>query len=377
MLGASPALIPFLDLRQNVEEMRQDLDAAYQRVLASGVFILGPELEAFESEFAAACGASHAVGVGCGTDALSLILEALGIGAGDGVIVPAHTCIATWLAVSAVGAELVPVEPDVETYLIDAALVEAAITPRTAAILPVHLYGHCADMTTLLAIGEKYGLPVIADVAQAAGVSFAGARKTVIGHAGAFSFYPTKNIGALGDGGAVVTDDGLLAAKVRSLRNYGSIERDRHELQGRNSRLDELQAAFLRCQIGKLDEWNTRRARLAHEYCTKLAAVPQLVLPRTRPPAQHTWHLFTVRVAGGQRNDLKLFLERAGIDTRIYYPVPPHLSGAYRVDAAHRAPLPITEGLAESILSLPLHPHLRLEDVEFICETVKKWAAAN
>jgi dTDP-3-amino-3,4,6-trideoxy-alpha-D-glucose transaminase len=377
MLRARPAVIPFLDLRNRVEEMRQDFDAAYQRVLARGVFIMGPELEAFESEFATACGASHAIGVGSGTDALSLILKALGIGAGDQVIVPAHTCIATWLAVSAVGAQLVPVEPEVETYLIDATLVEAAITSRTAAILPVHLYGHCADMTTLLAIGEKYHLPLIADAAQATGARFSGARKIVIGHAGAFSFYPTKNIGAFGDGGAVVTDDASLAAKIRSLRNYGSIEKDRHEYQGCNSRLDELQAAFLRCQLGKLDEWNARRSRLAQEYCAKLTGVPQLVLPRTKPPAEHVWHLFTVRVTEGRRNDLKLFLERAGINTRIYYPVPPHLSGAYSNDATHRASLPITEALAESILSLPLHPHLKVEDVELICEMIKKWSAAN
>jgi dTDP-3-amino-3,4,6-trideoxy-alpha-D-glucose transaminase len=377
MPRAKPGLIPFLDLRHSIEELRHDLDAAYERVLTSGQFILGRELEAFESEFAAACGVSHAIGVGSGTDALTLILKAMDIGPADEVIVPAHTCIATWLGVTAAGAELVPIEPDAATYLIDPTLVEAAITSRTAAILPVHLYGHCADMTSLLAIGEKYDLPVIVDAAQAVGVSFSGKRKSAIGHAGAFSFYPTKNIGALGDGGAVVTDDATLAAKVRSLRNYGAIEKDRHELQGANSRLDELQAAFLRCQLGRLDEWNSRRARLAHEYRIRLAGLPQIILPRAEAPTQHVWHLFTIRVGQGHRNDLKFFLEQADIDTRIYYPVPPHLSGAYRNDIFPRPPLAITEDLAASVLSLPLHPHLDVGDVARICGLVQTWASAK
>ncbi len=377
MLRAKPELIPFLDLRRSIDELRHDLDAAYERVLTSGQFILGPELEAFESEFAAACGVSHAVGVGSGTDAITLILKAMEIGPADEVIVPAHTCIATWLGITAAGAQLVPVEPDAETYLIDPTLVEAAITPRTAAILPVHLYGHCADMTSLLAIGKKHNLPVIVDAAQAVGVRFSGKRRNAIGHAGAFSFYPTKNIGALGDGGAVVTDDASLAAKVRAVRNYGAIEKDRHEFRGVNSRLDELQAAFLRCQLGRLDEWNDRRARLAHEYRTRLAGLPQITLPRAEAAAQHVWHLFTIRVGQRRRNDLKLFLERAGIDTKIYYPVPPHLSGAYRNTISPRPSLPITEDLAASVLSLPLHPHLDVGDVRRICGLVQQWASVN
>jgi dTDP-3-amino-3,4,6-trideoxy-alpha-D-glucose transaminase len=357
--------------------MRQELDAAYQRVLANGLFILGPELEAFEFEFAAACGVAHAIGVGSGTDAIMLILKALGIGPGDEVIVPAHTSIATWLAVTAAGAQVVPVEPELETYLIDATLVEAAITPRTSAILPVHLYGQCADMRALLAIAGKYGLLVIADAAQATGTGFAGERKRAIGDAAAFSFYPTKNIGAFGDGGAVATADTYLADKIRKLRNYGSIEKDHHELKGINSRLDELQAAFLRCQLSRLEEWNARRTRLANEYLTRLAGVPGILLPRTGPQAQHVWHLFTIRVRCGQRDNLKLFLAQSGVDARIYYPAPPHLTAAYRDGLAGHAALPITEHLAASILSLPLNPHLKLGDVEFICDLVTKWAASH
>jgi dTDP-3-amino-3,4,6-trideoxy-alpha-D-glucose transaminase len=365
-------LIPFRDLRASVEELHADLNEAYERVLTRGSFVQGQELEAFEEEFAAACGADFAVGVGSGTDALTLVMKALEIGSGDEVIVPAHTCIATWLAVSATGAQVVPVEPREGTFLIDPALVEAAITARTAAIIPVHLYGESADMLALLRIGKRHGIPVVVDAAQATGIRNEVGQPSVLGRAAAFSFYPTKNIGALGDGGAVVTNDHHIATKVRMLRNYGSLKQNHHEILGVNSRLDELQAAFLRCQLPRLGEWNSRRAKLAGEYCAWLAPVSGISLPQMRPQSEHVWHLFTIVVRDGRRESLRSFLEKGGVETRIYYPVPPHRSPAYA--ASLNMHLPIAERLAESIVSLPLHPQLRLSEALRICDLVARWS---
>jgi dTDP-3-amino-3,4,6-trideoxy-alpha-D-glucose transaminase len=368
----APPRIPFLQLNDSIAEIREELDAAYTRVMARGQFILGDETAAFEREFAAYCGATHAVGVGNGLDALTLSLRGLGIGAGDEVIVPAHTFIATWLAVTATGAMPVPVEPDSTTFNIDADRVQAAITPRTAAIVPVHLYGQCADMATLGRIAHAGGIPIVADAAQAAGATFAGQAANVIGRAAAFSFYPSKNLGAFGDGGAVVTSDDELAETVRRLRNYGSAEKGSHELQGCNSRLDELQAAFLRCRLAHLPQWNARRRELANRYMVRLAAEPRLILPRVAPGTLPVWHLFTVRVPNG-RDSLKRYLHKEGVESRIYYPVLPHLTPAYASDRTRFPPLPMAQQLAKEILSLPLHPHLSDDDVDHICELVFRW----
>ncbi len=333
--------IPFLQLTNSIAEMRGELDAAYARVMTRGQFILGEETAAFECEFAAYCGTVHAIGVGNGLDALTLILRGLGIGPGDEVIVPAHTFIATWLAVTATGATPVPVEPDPSTFNIDPDRVEAAITERTAAIVPVHLYGQCADMTHLTRIADTAGLPLVADAAQAAGATFADRPAGALGRAAAFSFYPTKNLGALGDGGAVVTSDGALADAVRRLRNYGSTEKGRHEIHGYNSRLDELQAAFLRCRLAQLPQSNARRRTLAARYIERLATNPRVILPQVVPDALAVWHLFTIRVPEG-RDSLQRYLASEGVETRIYYPAPPHLTPAYAsapfcAAACHRA----------------------------------------
>lgn len=368
--------IPFLQLNDGIAEMRGELDAAYARVMARGQFILGEETAAFEHEFAAYCGTAHAIGVGNGLDALTLILRGLGIGAGDEVIVPAHTFIATWLAVTATGATPVPVEPDPATFNIDPNRVEAAITPRTAAIVPVHLYGQCADMARLTRIADAAGVPLVADAAQAAGAAFADRPAGALGRAAAFSFYPTKNLGAFGDGGAIVTSDGALAEAARRLRNYGAAEKGRHEIRGYNSRLDELQAAFLCCRLARLPQWNARRRALAARYIALLAADPRVILPQVAPGALPVWHLFTTRVPKG-RDSLQRYLAGEGVETRIYYPAPPHLTPAYASERARFAPLPVSEQLAREILSLPLHPHLADADIDRICELVLRWTARD
>ncbi|HKR64756.1 MAG TPA: DegT/DnrJ/EryC1/StrS family aminotransferase, partial [Thermoanaerobaculia bacterium] len=281
--------VPFLDLAAAYDELRDELDAAALRVLHSGWYILGPEVEAFEHEFASYCGARHCVGVGNGLDALQLMLTAAGIGAGDEVIVPANTYIATWLAVSRAGATPVPVEPDAATHNLDPAGVEAAITARTKAILAVHLYGQPADMTSLSAIAKRHALLLFEDAAQAHGATWHGARAGSLADAAAFSFYPGKNLGALGDAGAVTTNDAALADRVRLLRNYGSRVKYEHEVQGGNSRLDAVQAALLRVKLKRLDEWNDRRRVIARRYSSELANCPHVL-----EGADPSWHLYVI-----------------------------------------------------------------------------------
>ncbi len=288
--------VPFLDLSSPYTELKEELDAAYLRVMGSGWYILGREVQAFEEEFAAYCGAEHCVGVGNGLEALHLILRAYGIGEGDEVIVPANTYIATWLAASYAGARPVPVEPDERTYNLDAGLVEAAITPRTRAIIAVHLYGQPADMDPINEVASRYGLKVIEDAAQAHGARYKGRPAGALGDAAGFSFYPGKNLGAVGDGGAVVTDDAVLADGVRVLRNYGSRVKYHNEVRGFNSRLDELQAALLRVKLTRLDEWNARRKALAARYAEALRGVPDLTLPSEPEWAEPVWHLFVARI---------------------------------------------------------------------------------
>jgi dTDP-4-amino-4,6-dideoxygalactose transaminase len=347
--------VPFLDLKAPYDELREEFDAAYRRVMESGWYILGKEVEAFEAEFATYCEAKHCIGVGNGLDALHLILRAMEVGPGDEVIVPANTYIATWLAVSYSGATPVPVEPDEQTYNINPGLVEAAITKKTKAILPVHLYGQPADMDPINALATRYGLKVIEDAAQAHGARYKGRRAGGLGDAAGFSFYPGKNLGALGDGGAVVTNDDELADRVRALRNYGSKVKYHNEVKGYNSRLDELQAALLRAKLPKLDEWNDRRRAVAKKYLHHLAALPELILPSVPDWAEPVWHLFVVRHP--QRDALQKELGKAGIGTLIHYPIPPHRSNAYVAEFAG-ARFPLAERMAETVLSLPMGPHL-------------------
>ncbi|MGH3758582.1 DegT/DnrJ/EryC1/StrS family aminotransferase [Actinophytocola sp.] len=360
--------IPFLDLDAAYRELRGDLDAAAARVLSSGRYLLGPENEAFEAEFAAYCGGRHCVAVGSGLDAIVLTLRALDIGPGDEVIVPSHTFVATWLAVAATGATPVPVEPDPATFLLEAGAVSAAVTPRTRAIVPVHLYGQPVDLDAVFAVADRHGLAVVEDAAQAHGAFHRGSR---VGsrYAAAFSFYPGKNLGAHGDGGAVVTSDAALAAKVRLLRNYGSTVKYHHVVKGTNSRLDELQAALLRVKLAHLDEWNARRVAVAGRYLSELDGVPGVVLPVVSEWAEPVWHLFVVRAAA--RTALRERLAAAGVETLIHYPVAPHRSPAFAELGLGAGTLPVAERLAEEVLSLPMGPHLSTAQVYQVIAAVR------
>jgi dTDP-3-amino-3,4,6-trideoxy-alpha-D-glucose transaminase len=344
--------VPFLDLKAPYAELRTEIDDAYQRVMRSGWHVLGPEVEAFEAEFAAYCGAAHCVTVGSGCDALELSLRAYGIGPGDEVLVPAHTFIATWLAVTAVGARPVPVEPDEKTCTMDPAAAEAAVTARTRAIVPVHLYGRPADLTALRALADRHGLAVVEDAAQAAGAHYQGDRIGAGPSAVAFSFYPAKNLGAAGDAGAVVTDDAALADRIRLVRGYGSRVKYEHEVIGTNSRTDELQAAILRVKLRHLDDWNARRTAVADRYLAAMTGDPQL----PDPVDGHAWHLFVVRT--DQREALRGRLTAAGIETMIHYPVAVHRSAAYAELGWKEGSFPVAERLAAQVLSLPIGPHL-------------------
>lgn len=343
--------VPFLDLKRIHQALRPELDAAYARVMDSGWFILGPEVEAFETEFAAYCNVQHCIGVANGLEAIHLLLRAYGIGAGDEVIVPSNTFIATWLAVSQCGATPVAVEPDPATHNLDPQRIEAAITPRTRAIIPVHLYGQTADMDPINTLAEKHRLVVIEDAAQAQGARYHGRRACGLGHAAATSFYPGKNLGALGDGGAVLTNDAAIAAKVRLLRNYGSPVKYQHSEAGYNSRLDELQAAFLRVKLSVLDAWNERRRAIANTYHAQLAGLP-LTLPHVPQWAEPVWHLYVVRSTA--RDAFQQALTAQGIGTVIHYPTPPHLQPCYAEFAAQQ--LPLAEQLAGEVISLPVSP---------------------
>ncbi|GFO68994.1 aminotransferase [Geomonas limicola] len=362
--------VPFLDLKSPYVELKNELDTAYRKVMESGYHIMGHELEAFETEFAAYCGTEHAVGVGNGLEALHLILRALDLGPGDEVLVPTNTYIASWLAITHTGAKPVPVEPDPATNNMDPARVEAAITPRTKAILAVHLYGQTTDIDPILAVARRHKLKVIEDSAQAHGARYHGRRAGSLGDAAGFSFYPGKNLGACGDGGAVTTNDPELARRVKVLRNYGSHVKYHNESLGFNSRLDELQAALLRVKLAKLDDWNERRRKLARRYLEKLAGVPGLVLPSVPTWAEPVWHLFVVRTA--KREQLQKKLAEAGVGTLIHYPVPPHLQPAYAALGYQRGNFPISEELADQVLSLPMGPHLSEADQDHVVAEVRR-----
>ena len=358
-------MIPFLDLGRSHAPIRSLLDEAYDRVMDSGWFIMGPELEAFEDEFARYCGVKHCIGLGNGLDAIKLLLIAHGIGAGHEVIVPSNTFIATWLAVTQCGATPVPVEPLISTYNLSAQKVEAAITPRTKAIIPVHLYGQPADMDAINVIAERHKLVVIEDAAQAHGALYKGRKVGSLGAGAAFSFYPGKNLGGLGDAGAAVTDNDDIASELRKLRNYGSSVKYIHETPGFNSRLDEMQAAFLRVKLSRLDGWNDQRRQIAGAYFTLLANCG-VELPETLGGTDPVWHLFVIR--SERRNELQEFLKKNGVATVIHYPHAPHKQKCY-AEFGHRS-FPIAENLAETVLSLPMFPQIEKNEVSRVAELI-------
>jgi dTDP-4-amino-4,6-dideoxygalactose transaminase len=355
--------VPFLELAPTYAELKSQIDAAIERVLTKGWYILGEEVAAFEREFADYVGAKHCVGVGNGLEALRLVLRAWDIGPGAEVIVPSNTYIATALAASEVGAIPVFVEPDPATHNLDPARLEAAITPRTRAIIPVHLYGLPAEMEQINAIGAQRGIKILEDAAQAHGASYKGRKTGALGDAAGWSFYPGKNLGAFGDAGAVTTDDLALADKVRVLRNYGSRVKYHNELAGVNSRLDELQAAILRVKLRKLDEWNARRRKLAESYHDGLRGA-DVVVPMEPDGSRSCWHLYVVRVR--QRERVIKALADAGIGTLVHYPTPPYRSPAYESLRIPAGTLPIADRLADEVLSLPLGPHIGDEHAKYV-----------
>jgi len=364
--------VPFLDFVGPYEELKAELDEAYFRFMRSAWYILGREVEAFEQEFAAYCGVRHCIGVGNGLEALHLILRAYGFGPGDEVIVPSNTYIATWLAVSYAGAVPVPVESDPRTCNLAPENIAPALTQRTKAIMPVHLYGQPADVDPILEIARKHRLKVIEDNAQAQGARYKGRRTGSLGDAAGNSFYPGKNLGALGDAGAVTTNDPDLADRVRTLRNYGSKKKYYNEVKGYNSRLDELQAAFLRVKLRKLDQWNQRRRTIAARYLAELGHYKGLTLPYAPAWAEPVWHLFVVRHP--RRDAFQQKLAAAGIGTLIHYPVPPHLSGAYADPNWKRGAFPLAEQMADTVLSLPIGPHLMPEQADAVIQETARAA---
>jgi dTDP-4-amino-4,6-dideoxygalactose transaminase len=357
--------VPFLDLKSINLKYREQFHLALDRVLDSGWLVLGNEVEAFELEFASYCGVNHCIGVGNGLEALHLGLRAWGIGEGDEVIVPSNTYIATWLAVSYAGAVPVSVEPDSTTFNINPNRIEAAITSRTRAIIPVHLYGQPADMDAIMSVAGKYGLKVLEDAAQAHGARYQGRRAGGLGHAAGFSFYPGKNLGALGDGGAFTTNDAELADRVRILRNYGSRIKYHNEMKGFNSRLDELQAAFLRSKLPHLDIDNARRREIAALY-QKALNRNDITLPEVPAWADPAWHLYVIRTK--QRDALKQRLEALGIGSLIHYPIPPHLQNAYLSEYVSKGRYPLAEQMAAEVISLPMGPHLSDQQVAAVIE---------
>lgn len=361
--------VPFCDVRRRYRALKRAYDSAYQRVVSSGQFVLGAEVDAFEREFSAYCEAPYAIAVGNGLDALRLILRGYGIGPGCEVIVPAHTFVATWLAVSESGATPVPVEVDPRTLNIDPQAVARAVTGRTRAVIVVHLYGHPVDVDAVAdAIGGRHRhIKIIEDAAQAHGARYKGRRVGSLGDAAAFSFYPTKNLGCFGDGGCVVTGDAELEQAVRLLRNYGSVAKYRHEVRGANSRLDEVQAAFLRAGLQALDDWNARRRRHAEHYDSLLRG-SGLRLPSVEPWAEPVWHLYTLRVSS--RAQVQTALKARGVDTAIHYPVPPHLQPAYADLGVQRGAFPIAESACEELLSLPMDPYLDEAEVAHVAQAV-------
>ncbi len=361
--------VPFLDLNAGYQELKNELDIAYQQVMDSGWYILGQENNRFETAFAEYCRQLHCVGTSNGLDALSLILQASGIGPGDEVIVPAHTFIATWLAVSHCGATPIPVDVSEADYNLNPSLIEGAITNRTRAIMPVHLYGYAAEMNDICAIARRHELIVIEDAAQAHGTKYRGSMAGSLGDAAAFSFYPGKNLGAFGDGGAVVTNQSALFEQIRLLRNYGSRIKYQHESIGYNARLDELQAAFLTEKLKMLDIWNQRRKKIASQYLQAFADIDTLVLPPTSEHIDPSWHLFVVRHQA--RDQFRDRLANKGIETLIHYPVTPFDAIAYKHLSIDKTKFPVARQIAETVISLPIGPHMTAEQTEAVIAHVR------
>ena len=360
-------MIPFLDLKAAHDELRREITAAVERVVASGWYVLGEEVDTFEAEYASYCEAAHCIGVANGLDALHLALRAMGVGPGDEVIVPSNTFIATWLAVSQCGATPVAVEPGEAGYNIDPLRIEAAVTPRTRVIVPVHLYGQPADLDPIIEVARRHGLKVLEDAAQAHGARYKGRRIGAHGDAVCWSFYPGKNLGALGDGGAVTTDDADLADRIRVLRNYGSRVKYVHEVQGYNSRLDPIQAAVLSVKLKVLDAWNDRRRAIAARYCESLAG-SGLALPGVPRWAEPVWHLYVVQHP--QRDGWQQALHEAGVAPGNHYPTPPHLQAAYAAAGHAKGRFPIAERMAERVVSLPIGPHMSADAVDGVCRAI-------
>ena len=365
--------IPMVDLKAQYARIHADVDAAVARVIASTQFINGTDCSALEKEFAAFCGAKAACGVANGTDALTLALKAHGVGPGDDVVTVANTFVATGEAILLNGARPVWVDVDPETYTMDPAKLEAAITPRTRVIIPVHLYGHPANMTAINEIACKHGIPVLEDAAQAHGAEVSGRRAGTLGHAACFSFYPGKNLGAYGDAGMVVSDDETFIAKVRQYANHGGgANKYENVVPGTNSRLDNMQAAILRAKLPHLDTWNAERRERAAAYTRALSGTPAVGLPRERAGARSAWHLYTIRVPN--RDGLQARLSAAGVATAVHYPKPLHLQPAMAVAGGKPGDLPVSEQLSREVISIPLYPELPFEAVERIAQQVVRFA---
>ncbi len=363
--------IPFYSLQAQHQQIEEEAKTAFSVVYNDSRFILGDRLKKFEEEFAAYTGGQFCLGVGNGLDAIYIALKMLGIGEGDEVIVPAHTYIATWLAVNRTGATPVPVEADAQTWMIDADLVEQAITPRTKAILPVHMYGLVCDMPRLKAVATTYKLVMVEDNAQATGASIQGKQTGTWGECNAFSFYPTKTLGALGDGGAIVTDSEECYQRARAYRNYGSTVQFVNEVKGINSRLDELQAALLSVKLPYLQKWNEQRREVAKTYIELLREVEEVKLPRVLDNSYPVYHLFPIKIK--KRSDLQVHLKHAGIGTSVHYPTPPYLQKAYESRGLKKGKFPVTEALADELVSLPIWPGLEKSDISRVCDEIKKW----
>lgn len=361
--------IPFLDLKNQSTELRSEIRSAMDQVLADGQFILGPAVDAFEREFAAFCECQSSVGVASGLDALRLILRALGIGPGDEVITVANSFIATALAVSSVGATPVLVDCDPATYMIDVRQASAAVTVRTRAILPVHLYGFPADMDPLLELGRRHGIDILEDAAQAHGTRYKGRLCGSMGRAAAFSFYPGKNLGAYGDGGAVTTWDPELAGRIAMLRNYGSRVKYHHEELGENSRLDTLQAAILSVKLRHLNVWNGRRREIAAAYTCALTGVGDLTLPPSAPDVEPVFHQYVLRTE--RRDALLTHLQGQGIGCGIHYPIPIHLQPAYAGAGWRPGAFPVSERFSTQLLSLPIYPEMSADQIAFVIDRIR------
>lgn len=363
--------IPFLSFESMHGLIKKEMLHAFEDFYDSFSYILGPNLEEFERQYAKYNNTNHSIGVSNGLDALFLSLKSLGIAKGDEVIIPANTYIATALAVTYLGAKPIFVEPNEDTYNLNADLIESAISPKTKAIMPVHLYGQACEMDKIMAIANKCNLSVVEDNAQAHGAKYMNKKTGSWGHVNGTSFYPGKNLGALGDGGAITTDSDLLAKKIKLLRNYGSGEKYKNEIIGHNMRFDEIQAKFLIIKLKYLDIWIKQRQEIANKYNEKLNSIGDIIIPYVNPNSTHSYHLYVIRT--NKRNELQKYLHNNGIGTLIHYPIPPHLQEAYNYLGYKLGDFPIAEKLSNTMLSLPIWPGMNEEQINYICKMINKF----